>query len=137
MGAGATKGLYPGATVMEGYVNEDDATQALPRDIPDRPGNGRIKVHAGRKTAVAPVATASKPISIGEAARRLGLKRQEFQVLARFLGVQPVARRRLSTARTPANLYDSAEIRALGWFSRLCRLRGIEAVVDSLPDRTT
>ncbi len=74
-------------------------------------------------------------LSTEEAARRLGLKRQQFQVLARFLGIEPVDRRRLSTARTPANLYDPAEIRALGWFSKLCRLRGIEAVLDSLPDR--
>ena len=136
-GAGATKGPYPGATVMEDHVTEDDATLGLPRDISDRPGNGRIKPHAGRKTGVAPVDTASAPISTGEAARRLGLKRQQFQVLARFFGLEPVARRRFSTARTPANLYDPAEIEALGWFSKLCRLRGIEAVLDLLPDRAT
>jgi len=118
-------------------VTQDDATRGLPRDIPDRPGNGRIKVHAGRKTAGDPAAPASAPISTGEAARRLGLKRQQFQILARFFGVEPVARRRLSTARTPANLYDPAEIETLGWFSKLCRLRGIEAVLDSLPDRPT
>jgi len=131
----ATKRPYPGAIGMEGYVNEDDATRDLPRDIPDRPRNGRIKPHAGRKTAVRPVVSASGLISTGEATRRLGLKRQQFQILARFFGLEPVARRRLSTARTPANIYDPAEIRALGWFSRLCRLRGIEAVLDSLPDR--
>ena len=136
MGAGATKGLYPGAIGMEGYVNEDDATRALPRDIPDRPGNRRIKLHAGRKAVVRPATPASALVSTGDAARRLGLKRQEFQVLARFFGLEPVARRRLSTARTPANLYDPTEIQALGWFSKLCRLRGIEAVLDSLPERT-
>ena len=71
-------------------------------------------------------------LSTEEAAERLGVKRQQFQVLARFFGLRPVVQRRLGASRTPVNLYDADAIGFLVRLARRCRDEGARRVLESL-----
>jgi hypothetical protein len=65
--------------------------------------------------ALTPNSTVLKPfLTTEESAHYLGLKRQEFLVLKRFLGIQPCGKTRL-TGKTPANFYSSKDIHYLYW----------------------
>jgi hypothetical protein len=74
----------------------------------------------------------SRLLSTEEAAKRLGMKRQQFQVLARFLGLRPAVRRRVAASRTPVNLYASDTIELLERLARRCRDEGVARVLGSL-----
>lgn len=71
-------------------------------------------------------------LSTDEAAKRLGMKRQQFQVLARFFGLRPVVKRRLGASRTPVNLYDADAIGLLEQLARRCRNEGAGRALENL-----
>jgi hypothetical protein len=77
-------------------------------------------------------AASSRPLSTDEAAKRLGMKRQQFQVLVRFLGLRPAVQKRLGASRTPVNLYDADAIGLLEQLARRCRYEGVGRVLKSL-----
>jgi len=77
--------------------------------------------------------SASSPLlSTDEAAKRLGFKRQQFQVLVRFLGLRPAVRRRVAASRTPVNLYGVAAIESLARIGQRCRNEGADRILESL-----
>jgi hypothetical protein len=68
-----------------------------------------------------------------EAASALGLRRPQFLVLARFLGVKPSKQARLtSRSRTPGNLYSPDEIALLKALEAHCQVSGTRAVLKHL-----
>ena len=67
------------------------------------------------------------------AAAALGLKRQQFLSLARFLGVKPMGQQRLGKAsRTPANMYSSEDLVLLKALEAHCQVSGTRAVLKHL-----
>ena len=60
------------------------------------------------------------------------MKRQQFQVLVRFLGLRPAVQKRLGASRTSVNLYDVAAIELMARIGRRCRYEGVGRVLKSL-----
>jgi len=67
------------------------------------------------------------------AAAALGLKRQQFLSLARFLGVKPMGQQKLGKAsRTPANYYSQRQLQLLRALAAKTRALGVEPVLTDL-----
>ena len=68
-----------------------------------------------------------------EAAAALGLKRQQFLGLARFLGMKPMGQQLLSKAsHTPANLYSQRQVQLVKALAAKTQALGVESVLADL-----
>jgi hypothetical protein len=63
----------------------------------------------------------------------MDLKREQFQVLARFLGLKPMGKQKLGKAsRTPANLYSLRQVLLVKALAAKTQALGVESVLTDL-----